>query len=144
MAAARALSQKARSRNALSIAANSVRVALAAAALCADRSASPTTVSSREDDLHRLDTIQRALRNLWTVRDPWPWTGFFLRRKYRLSWKRSDRWLAGGDTSPTAPSAAPMSPPRPSVQPFQQRVHLFLAAVTQGMPAIEALRLFAQ
>ena len=50
----------------------------------------------------------------------------------------------GGDTSPTAPSPAPMSPPRPVVQPFQQRVHLFLAAVTQGMPAIEALRLFAQ
>ena len=37
-----------------------------------------------------------------------------------------------------------MLPPRPVVQPFQQRVHLFLAAVTQGMPAIEALRLFAQ
>ena len=41
---------------------NSVRVALAAAALCADRSASPATVSSREDEQQRLDTIQRALR----------------------------------------------------------------------------------
>ena len=30
------------------------------------------------------------------------------------------------------------------VQPFQQGVHLFLAAVAQGMPALEALRLFAQ
>ena len=37
-----------------------------------------------------------------------------------------------------------MSTPRPVAQPFQQRLHLFLAAVTQGMPAIEALRLFAQ
>ena len=37
-----------------------------------------------------------------------------------------------------------MSPPRPVAQPFQQRVHVFLAAVTQGMPAIEALWLFAQ
>ena len=61
-AAARALSQKSRLRNALSIAVNSVRVALAAAALCADRSASPATVLSREDEQHRLDTIQRALR----------------------------------------------------------------------------------
>ena len=50
----------------------------------------------------------------------------------------------GGDTSPTGPSPASMSPPRPVLQPFQQGVHLFLAAVTQGMPAIEAWRLFAQ
>ena len=61
-AAARALSQKSRLRNALSTAVNSVRVELAAAALCADRSASPATVLSREDELHRLDTIGRALR----------------------------------------------------------------------------------
>ena len=91
-AAARALSQKSRLRNALSIAVNSVRVALAAAALCADRSASPATVLSREDELHRLDTIGRfgctrtPMRYLWTVRDLWPRTGFFLRRKCRLSW----------------------------------------------------------
>ena len=61
-AVARALSQKSRLRNALSIAVNSVRVALAAAAPCADRSASPATVLSREDEQHRLETIQRALR----------------------------------------------------------------------------------
>ena len=62
-AAARALSQKSRLRNALSIAVNSVRVALAAAAVCADRSAClPATVLSHEDEQHRLDTIQRALR----------------------------------------------------------------------------------
>ena len=50
----------------------------------------------------------------------------------------------GGDIPPAAPSPAPMSPQRPVVQPFQQGVHLFLAAVAQGMPASEALRLFAQ
>ena len=61
-AAAKALSQKSQLRNALSIAVNSVRVALAAAALCADRSALPATVLSHEDEQHRLDTIQRALR----------------------------------------------------------------------------------
>ena len=37
-----------------------------------------------------------------------------------------------------------MSLQRPAVQSFQQRVHLLLASLTQGMPAIEALRLFAQ
>ena len=54
--------------------------------------------------------------------------------------------VVGGrsDISPAAPSPAPMSPPRPVVQPFQQGVHLFLATVAQGMPALEALRLFAQ
>ena len=61
-AAARALSQRSRLRNVFSIAVNSERVALAAATLCADRSAPPATVSSREDEQHRLDTIQRALR----------------------------------------------------------------------------------
>ena len=61
-AAARARSQKSRLRNALSIAANSVRVALAAAALCSDRSASPATALTREDEQHRLDTLERALR----------------------------------------------------------------------------------
>ena len=46
----RALSQKSRLHNALSIDVNSARVALAAAALCADRSASTATVLLREDD----------------------------------------------------------------------------------------------
>ena len=49
-----------------------------------------------------------------------------------------------GDTSPAARFPAPTSPPRPVVQPFQQGVHLFLADVAQGMPASEALLLFAK
>ena len=42
----------------------------------------------------------------------------------------------GSDTSPAAPSPAPTSPQHPVVQPFQP--------AAQGMPASEALRLFAQ
>ena len=51
---------------------------------------------------------------------------------------------ARSTTAPAAPSRAPASPPRPVVQPLQQGVHLFLAAVAQGMPALEALLLFTQ
>jgi hypothetical protein len=37
-----------------------------------------------------------------------------------------------------------MSPPRPLPQLYSQRVHLFLAAVAQGMPEVAALAAFAQ
>ena len=49
-AAARALSQKSRLTNALSIAVNEVRVALAAALLSSCRSGSRATASSRDDE----------------------------------------------------------------------------------------------
>ena len=151
-AAARALSQRSRLRNALSIAVNSVRVALAAAALCADRSASPATVLSREDEQHRLDTIQRALRLhaharavLLDCEGPLASDWFLSPPQVQAVMEAFGSVVGGGgDTSPAAPSPAPTSPPRPVVQPFQQGVHLFLAAVAQGMPASEALRLFAQ
>ena len=135
-AAARALSQKSRLRNALSIVENSVRVALAAAALCADRSVSPATVLSREDDQHRLDTIQRAIRlhaharaALMDCAGPLA-SDWFLSSQQVQAVMEAFGWVVGGggDTSPAASSPAPMSPPRPVVQPFQQRVHLFLAA----------------
>ena len=55
---ARASSPKSRLRHALYIAVNSARMALAAVALCLDRSASPATALTREDEQHRLDTIE--------------------------------------------------------------------------------------
>jgi hypothetical protein len=61
-AAARACSQKSRLANALSIAANEVRVALAAGLLSADRSTLGITVLTREDEAARLDTIASAQR----------------------------------------------------------------------------------
>ena len=61
-AAARALSQRTRLTNAVSIVSNELRVALAAALLCTDRSALPPLVPSSEDEQHRMDTIQRAVR----------------------------------------------------------------------------------
>ena len=108
----------------------SVRVALAAAALCADRSASPATVLSREDEQHRLDTIQWALRLHAHTRA--------VLVDYAGPLASGSDWFlsppqvqavmgafgsvvgGGGDTSPTASSPAPMSSQRPVVQPFQQ------------------------
>ena len=109
-------------------------------------------MSSREDKQHRLDTIQRALRLhaharavLMDCAGPLA-SDWFLSPPHIQAVMEAFRSVVGGggDTSPTGPSPASMSPPRPVLQPFQQGVHLFLAAVTQGMPAIEALRLFAQ
>ena len=127
---------------------NSVLVALAAATLRADRSALPATVSSREDVW--LDTIQRALRLhaharavLMDCEGPLA-SDWFLSPPQVQAVMEAFRSVVGGGGDTAAPSPAPTSPPRPVVQPFQQGVHLFLAAVAQGMPASEALRLFAQ
>ena len=125
-AAARALSQRSRFRNALSIAVNSERVALAAATLCADRSASPAMVSSREDEQHRLDTIQRALRlHAHAHAVPMDCAGplasdWFPSPPQVQAVMETFRSVVGGggDTASAAPSPAPMSPPRPVVQPF--------------------------
>jgi hypothetical protein len=42
--------------------------------------------------------------------------------------------------TPAAP--VPTSPPRPEVEIFAQSVHLFLAAIAQGMPAAGAMEAF--
>ena len=59
-AAARALSQKSRLSNALSIAVNEVRVSLAAALLCSDQQG--VGCDQREDAEARSETVRRALR----------------------------------------------------------------------------------
>ena len=136
------------------IAVNSVRVVLAAASLCADRLASPAIVLSREDEQHLLDTIQRALRLhaharaiLLDCAGPLASDWFLSPPQVHAVIEAFGTVVGGGcdsDAAPAAPSRAPTSPQRPVVQPFQQGVHLVLAAVAQGMPALEALRLFAQ
>jgi hypothetical protein len=54
--------------------------------------------------------------------------------------------VVGGTGSPPllAPAPVPTLPPRPLVQNYGQSVHLFLAAVAQGMPVAAALAAFAQ
>ena len=51
----------------------------------------------------------------------------------------------GGSGSPSSQAQAPISTslPRQLVQTYHQNVHLFLAAVAQGMPASESLAAFA-
>jgi len=52
--------------------------------------------------------------------------------------------VGGSGVAPPAPAPVPTSPPRPLVQDYDQTVHLFLAAVAQGMPAATALAAFGQ
>jgi hypothetical protein len=61
MSAARALSQKSRLTNTLSIAVNEVRVALAAALLSTGHTSSSATALSRDDEAVRLDNIERGM-----------------------------------------------------------------------------------
>ena len=125
-----------------------MRVALAAAALCSDRSASPATALTREDEQHRLDTIERALRLYSHARavlsdcaGPLA-SEWFLSPEQIQTVNQTLGSVVGGrnETVQAAAAPAPTSPPRPLAQPFQQGVHLLLAAVAQGMPAQDALR----
>jgi hypothetical protein len=47
-----------------------------------------------------------------------------------------------GSHSPTPTAPVPTSPPRPKVETFTQSVHLFLAAIVQGLPAAGAMEAF--
>jgi hypothetical protein len=149
-AAARALSQKSRLANTLSIAVNEVRMALAAAVLFLDSPGATSGPEPREDAKARSEAVRRALR---------------LHSHARLiisdcaeplaaEWKLSERQIrkvrqaiesvVGGSGPPPLTSAAsvPRSPPRPELETYAQSVHLFLAAITQGMPAAATMEAF--
>jgi hypothetical protein len=150
-AALRALSHKSRLANALSIAVNEVRVSLADALLSTDWSAAPVMVLSRDDEAAQLDTIQRAFRLHSHARAVITDCAGPLAAEWHKSEAQINKVLdalglvvggAGPALSP-APAQVPTSPPRPLVQSYCQSVHLFLAAVAQGMPLAAALDAFA-
>ena len=150
-AAARALSHKSRLTNALSITVNEVRVSLAAALLSTDRSAAPDTVLSRDDEAARLDTIQRAFRLHAHARAVITYCAAPLAAEWHMSEAQVCKVMdalgsvvGGAGMAPLpAPAPAPTSPPRLLVEGYGQSVHLFLAAVAQGMSLAEALVAFA-
>jgi hypothetical protein len=47
-----------------------------------------------------------------------------------------------GSHPPIPPAPVPTSPPRPEEETFAQSVHLFLAAIAQGLPAADAMKAF--
>jgi VIT1/CCC1 family predicted Fe2+/Mn2+ transporter len=134
-AAARALSQKSRLANALSIAVNEVRVALAAALLCTDLPGASAESETNEDAESRAEAVRCALRlyshALAIISD--------CAEPLAVEWKLSEPQIGkvrqafesvvGGTGShppiPTAP--VPTSPPRPEVETFAQSVHLHRA-----------------
>ena len=150
-AAARALSHKSRLVNAVSIVSNEIRVALAAALLCTDRSSQPATVLSRDDESHRLDTIQHAARLYAHARaaisdcaEPMATEWHMSESQIRIVRDALGSVVGGVAASPPPPPApVPDSPPRPLAQAFDQGTQLFLAAVAQGMPLGSALAAFA-
>jgi hypothetical protein len=150
-AALLALSHKSHLANALSIAVNEVRVSLAAALLSTDRSAAPVSVLSRDDEAARLDSIMLASRLHSHARAVITDCAGPLAEEWHMSEAQINKVLdasgsvvgcAGPAPSP-APAQVPTSPPRPLVQSYSQSVHLFLAAVAQGMPLAAALDAFA-
>ena len=125
-------------------------MALAAALLCTDRSASAPTALSKEDELHRLDTIERAVRLHAHARaiisdgvGPMALDWFMSEQQVRLVREALGSVVCGVEAAPLRPPAStPTSSPRPLVQVFDQGSQLFLAAVAQGMPLAEALAAF--
>jgi hypothetical protein len=147
-AAARALSQKSRLVNALSIAVNEVRVALAAALLCSDLPAEPEPC---EDVKSRAEAVRRALRLYSHARAIISDCTEPLAVEWKLSEpqigkvRQAFESVVGGTGShpPIPPAPVPTSPPRPEEETFAQSVHLFLAAaIAQGLPAAGAMEAF--
>ena len=144
-AAASAGSHRQRLPQCISIAINELRVALAAALLsdpqehdAADAQRAIAAVTRAQ----QLYTLARAI--VTDGKEP-------LMRAWHLSESQADlvveqlASVAGPATqlpTPCAPLAQPVSAPRPSKQPFQQSIPLFLAAVAQGYPLTEALPAF--
>jgi hypothetical protein len=142
-AAARALSQKSRLANTLSIAVNEVRMALAAAVLFLDSPGATSGPEPREDAKARSEAVRHARLIISDCPEP-----------LAAEWKLSERQIrkvrqaiesvVGGSGPPPLTSAAsvPRSPPRPELETYAQSVHLFLAAITQGMPAAATMEAF--
>jgi hypothetical protein len=150
-AAARALSQKSRFAKMLCIAVNEVRVALAAALLCTEPWAA-SGFATREDAKApcRSDAVRRALRLYLHARAVITDCAEPLATEWRLLESQLGKVLqafksvVGGDGQSSCTSAAPVptSPPRPKVELYAQSIHLFLAAIAQGMPSLAVMEAF--
>jgi hypothetical protein len=130
--AARALSQKSRLTNTLSIVVNEVRVALAAAFLSTGHTASSATALSRDDEAVRLDTIERGMRLHAHARAVISDCAGPLAREWHMSAGQIQKVLeafgsvtvVGGfrQASSPAPAPVPTTPPRLLVQDYGQTV----------------------
>jgi hypothetical protein len=120
--------------------------------LAADQSAAPDTVLSRDDEAARLDTIQRVFRLHAHARAVITDYAGPLLAEWHMSEAQVNKVMdalgsvvGGTGMAPLqAPSPVPTSPTRPLVHGYGQSVHLFLAAVAQGMSLVAALIAFAQ
>jgi hypothetical protein len=112
--------------------------------------ASSATALSRDDEAVRLDTMERGMRLHAHARAVLSDCAGPLAREWLMSAGQIQKVLeafgsvVGGfrQASSPAPAPVPTSPPRMLVEDYGQTVHLFLAAVAQGMA--DALAAFAQ
>ena len=152
--AASAPGQRDRLRNAVSILVNDVRVAMAGAFLTATRRPSPGAAgpllaadAARIDaDVERARHMHSCARMLLTdgLR-PLATTWCFSESQVGLVREQFARVvgpLAGAAEGAARPLPVPTSEPRPERRPFEHAVHLFLAAVGQGMAFERALHVF--
>ena len=152
--AASALGQRDRLRNAISILVNDVRVAMAGAFLTAARrpssgAAGPLTAA----DSARIDADVERARHMHTCARMLLTDGL---RPLVTAWHFSDAQVglvreqfsrvvgspSAEDAATPRPLPVPVSGPRPEQRPFEHAVHLFLAAVGQGMAFEQALHTF--
>jgi hypothetical protein len=122
-------------------------VALAAALLCSDLPAEPEPC---EDVESRAEAVRRALRLYSHARAIISDCTEPLAVEWKLSEpqigkvRQAFESVVGGTGShpPIPPAPVPTSPPRPEEETFAQSVHLFLAAIAQGLPAAGAMEAF--
>ena len=152
--AASAPGQRDRLRNAVSILVNDVRVAMAGAFLTVTRRPSPGAAGPLSAaDTSRIDADAARARHLHNCARMLLSDGL---RPLATAWHFSERQvdlvreqfarvvgpLAGVAEGAARPLSVPTSGPRPERRPFEHAVHLFLAAVGQGMAFEQALQVF--
>jgi hypothetical protein len=136
--------------NALSIAINEVRVALAAAPLCTDPPDTSAEPEPCEDVESRAEAAWRVLRLYSHARAIISDCTEPLAAEWKLSEsqigkvRQAFESVVGGTGThpPIPPAPVPTSPPRSEEETFAQSVHLFLAAIAQGLPAAGAMAAF--
>ena len=148
--AASARGHRSRLSNAVSILVNEIRVSMAAALLSA-----PLHGSAALDAAAASEATAKAARLYAYARTIIADGRAALVEAWHFTAEQCDTVLTGlasavgppprlGPDDIPRPLPAPMSGPRPTLQPFEQKVHVFLAAVAQGMAMQRAITAFSR
>ena len=148
--AASARGHRSRLSNAVSILVNEIRVSMAAALLSA-----PLHGSAALDAAAASEATAKAARLYAYARTIIADGRAALVEAWHFTAEQCDTVLTGlasavgppprlGPDDIPRPLPAPLSGPRPTLQPFEQKVHVFLTAVAQGMAMQRAITAFSR